>query len=59
MDLSGCPQPNPGSIDECSLGEIAFSSLGSPVSDVPLPGAGVLALTGAAALAASRRGRRA
>ncbi|ARE40576.1 hypothetical protein RGUI_2435 [Rhodovulum sp. P5] len=53
MDLSGCPQPNPGSTDECSLGEIAFSAVDTP--PVPVPAAGFLFVSGLGALAAMRR----
>lgn len=51
MNLSGCPQPDPGSTDECSLGEIAFSS----VAPVPLPASGLLFVAGLAALGGLRR----
>ncbi len=57
MDMSGCPQPNPGSTDECSLGEIAFSSV--PTTPVPVPaGAVLLGSVLVGGLAAARRTRR-
>jgi hypothetical protein len=57
MEMSGCPQPDPGSTDECSLGEIAFSS--TTTAPIPVPGAGLLLASAMAAGAvASRRARR-
>lgn len=40
MDMSGCPQPNPGSTQECSLGEIAFSV--GTTTPIPVPASGLL-----------------
>ncbi|MGS4946567.1 discoidin domain-containing protein [Meridianimarinicoccus sp. RP-17] len=59
MDFSGCPQPDPGSTDECSLGEIAFSSVDPTSTPIPIPaGAILLGSALATGLAATRRTRR-
>lgn len=57
MDMSGCPQPNPGATSECSLGEIAFSAGAGP-TPIPIPAGGALLLSALAALGATRRTRR-
>jgi len=37
LNLSGCPQPNPGSYQSCAIGEVAFRSQVSQMSQVPGP----------------------
>jgi hypothetical protein len=59
MDFSGCPQPDPGSTDECSLGEIAFSSIDAGTTPIPVPaGAILLGSVLAGGLTVARRTRR-
>lgn len=59
MDMSGCPQPDPGVTNECSLGEIAFSSVDPTTTPIPVPaGAILLGSVLAGGLAAARRTRR-
>lgn len=43
MDVSGCPQPDPGGYDSCAIGEVAFSA--ASATSVPEPGS--LAIFGA------------
>lgn len=43
LDLSDCPQPDPGSFNGCGIGEVAFDA--QDASDVPAP----LPILGAAA----------
>jgi hypothetical protein len=41
LDLTGCPQPNPGTFNGCGIGEIAFSNLSAvpgPIVGAGLPG---------------------
>jgi hypothetical protein len=38
MDLSGCPQPDPGAYNSCAIGEVAFSSVPGPL---PILGAAI------------------
>lgn len=58
MSMSGCPQPNPGSTQECSLGEIAWSSVAARPAPIPVPAAGLLLLPALGALATVDRRRR-
>lgn len=51
MNMSGCPQNNPGTFAACAIGEVAFNK----VAAVPVPAGGVLLFGGIAALAALRR----
>lgn len=58
MDVSGCPQPQPGGgTNECSLGEIAFSSV-VVAAPVPLPGSVFLLGTALGAGALMKRRKR-
>jgi hypothetical protein len=58
LELSGCPQPDPGSFNGCAIGEIAFRSIDTP--PIPIPAAAPLLLSGLAAFGfAARRRRRA
>ncbi|WP_135507158.1 discoidin domain-containing protein [Roseovarius aestuariivivens] len=54
MELSGCPQAGGLSFSGCGLGEIAFSR----VAAIPVPGAGLMLLTGLGIGAAVGRRRR-
>ncbi len=55
FDMSGCPQPNPGSFQACGIGEVAFSSGGEAI---PEPGTAALLGLGVAGLGLMRRRKR-
>lgn len=56
FDMSGCPQPNPGSYQSCAIGEVAFRTAGIAV---PEPASWAMMIGGLALVGGALRRRKA